>query len=103
MTQLMTASVLHSLVLFSVFVYLFSFQLSLSDHIHQVGTFKHPTIHWSNLSTFFTEPESFTELVGGPAALVTHCLVHLLPTYRQKLKSAKSMVKTVRRWTTRQS
>ncbi len=28
-----------------------------------------------------------------------HCLVHLIPTYRQKLKSAKPVVKTVRKWT----
>ncbi|KAL0186728.1 hypothetical protein M9458_018398, partial [Cirrhinus mrigala] len=31
--------------------------------------------------------------------LSDHCLVHLIPTYRQKLKSAKPVVKTVRRWT----
>ncbi len=28
-----------------------------------------------------------------------HCLVHLIPTYRQKLKSAKPVVKTVKSWT----
>ncbi|KAI5622218.1 hypothetical protein C0J50_18226 [Silurus asotus] len=28
-----------------------------------------------------------------------HCLVHLIPTYRQKLKSVKPVVKTVKRWT----
>ncbi len=28
-----------------------------------------------------------------------HCLVHLIPTYRQKLKSSKTLVKTVKRWT----
>ena len=31
--------------------------------------------------------------------LSDHCLVHLLPSYRQKLKSAKPVVKTVRKWT----
>ncbi|KAI2660088.1 LINE-1 retrotransposable element ORF2 protein [Labeo rohita] len=31
--------------------------------------------------------------------LSDHCLVHLTPTYWQKLKSAKPVVKTVRRWT----
>ncbi|KAL0201618.1 hypothetical protein M9458_004805, partial [Cirrhinus mrigala] len=31
--------------------------------------------------------------------LSDYCLVHLIPTYRQKLKSAKPVVKTVRRWT----
>ncbi|KAL0188176.1 hypothetical protein M9458_015275, partial [Cirrhinus mrigala] len=31
--------------------------------------------------------------------LSDHCLVHLIPSYRQKLKSAKPAVKTVKRWT----
>ncbi len=31
--------------------------------------------------------------------LPDNCLVHLIPTYRQKLKSAKPVVKTVKRWT----
>ncbi len=32
--------------------------------------------------------------------LSDHCLVHFIPTYRQKLKSAKTkVVKTVKRWT----
>ncbi len=34
-----------------------------------------------------------------PRAALELCLVHLIPTYRQKLKSAKPVVKTVRRWT----
>ncbi len=29
-----------------------------------------------------------------------HCLVHIIPTYRQKLKSAKPVLRTVKRWTT---
>ncbi len=32
----------------------------------------------------------------GPSA---HCLVHLIPIYRQKLKSAKPVLRTVKRWT----
>ncbi|KAL0147455.1 hypothetical protein M9458_057240 [Cirrhinus mrigala] len=31
--------------------------------------------------------------------LSDHCLVHLIPSYRQKLKSAIPVVKTVKRWT----
>ena len=31
--------------------------------------------------------------------LSDHCLLHLLPSYRQKLKSTKPVVKTVRKWT----
>ncbi len=35
------------------------------------------------------------------AALVLsdHCLVHLIPTYRQKLKLAKPVLRTFKRWT----
>ncbi len=31
--------------------------------------------------------------------LSDHCLVHLLPAYRQKLKSSKPILRTVKRWT----
>ncbi len=31
--------------------------------------------------------------------LSDHCLVHLIPTYRQKLKSVKPVLRTVKRWT----
>ncbi len=31
--------------------------------------------------------------------LSNHCLVHLIPTYRQKLKSEKPVLRTVKRWT----
>ncbi len=31
--------------------------------------------------------------------LSDHYLVHLIPTYRQKLKSAKPVIRTVKRWT----
>ncbi len=31
--------------------------------------------------------------------LSDHCLVHLIPTYRQKLKSVKPVIRTVKRWT----
>ncbi len=31
--------------------------------------------------------------------LSDHCLIHLIPTYRQKLKSAKPVLRTVKRWT----
>ncbi len=36
---------------------------------------------------------------GTALGLSDHCLVHLIPTSRQKLKSAKPVIKTVRRWT----
>ncbi len=42
-----------------VFVYLLSFQLSLSDYIHQGGTFEHLTIHLSNFFTYFHSTRKF--------------------------------------------
>ncbi len=33
-----------------------------------------------------------------PCSAGTHCLVHLLPAYRQKLKSSKPVLRTVKRW-----
>ena len=32
-------------------------------------------------------------------ALSDHCMLHLIPTYRQKLKCAKPVVRTMKRWT----
>ncbi|KAL0148770.1 hypothetical protein M9458_055948 [Cirrhinus mrigala] len=42
-------------------------------------------------------PDSFIIVLA--LGLSDHCLVHLLPAYRQKLKSAKPVVRTVERWT----
>lgn len=57
-------SVLHSSIV-SVVVYLFSSQLSLTDHKHQRGTFTHP------FYMTFTHPKGFTKhFVQGAAALL---------------------------------
>ncbi len=43
--------------------------------------------------------DAYHSVPRAALGLSDHCLVHLLPTYRQKLKSAKPVVRTVRRWT----
>ncbi len=53
---------------FCVFVYLFSFLLSLSGHFHQRGTSKHLRSAGQTFSPVFTELESFSELLVGAAA-----------------------------------
>ncbi len=54
MAPRMTASMLHSLVL-----YLFLFSAALSDYIHQGGTFEDFTIHLSNFFTTFHSAGKF--------------------------------------------
>ncbi|KAL0154303.1 hypothetical protein M9458_050416, partial [Cirrhinus mrigala] len=43
--------------------------------------------------------DAYHSVPRAALGLSDHCLVHLLPAYRQKLKSAKPVVKTVKRWT----
>jgi len=43
--------------------------------------------------------DAYRSVPRAALGLSDHCLVHLLPSYRQKLKSAKPVVKTVKRWT----
>ncbi len=43
--------------------------------------------------------DAYHSVPRAALGLSDHCLVHLIPAYRQKLKSAKPVVKTVKRWT----
>ncbi len=43
--------------------------------------------------------EAYHSVPRAALGLSDHCLVHLIPTYRQKLKSAKPVLRTVKRWT----
>ncbi len=43
--------------------------------------------------------EAFHSVPRAAPGLSDHCLVHLIPIYRQKLKSAKHVLRTVKRWT----
>ncbi len=43
--------------------------------------------------------EAYHSVPRAALGLSDYCLVHLIPTYRQKLKSAKPVLRTVKRWT----
>ncbi len=43
--------------------------------------------------------DAYHSVPRAALGLSDHCLVHLIPTYRQKLKSSKPVLRTVRRWT----
>ncbi|KAI7814255.1 hypothetical protein IRJ41_010952 [Triplophysa rosa] len=42
--------------------------------------------------------DAYHSVPRAALGLSDHCLVHLLPTYRQKLKSAKPVARTAKRW-----
>ncbi len=48
---------------------------------------------------YTTIKNAYHSVPRAALGLSDYCLVHLIPTYRQKLKSAKPVVKTVKRWT----
>ncbi len=43
--------------------------------------------------------DAYHSVPRAALGLSDHCLGHLIPTYRQKLKSAKPVLRTVNRWT----
>ncbi len=43
--------------------------------------------------------DAYHSVPRAALGLSDHCLVHLIPTYRQKLKSAKPVLRSVKRWT----
>ncbi len=48
---------------------------------------------------YTTIKEAYHSVPRAAVGLSDHCLVHLIPTYRQKLKSAKPVLRTVKGWT----
>ncbi|KAI2645419.1 putative RNA-directed DNA polymerase from transposon BS [Labeo rohita] len=48
---------------------------------------------------YTTIKNAYHSVPWAALGLSDHCLVHLIPSYRQKLKSAKPVVKSVKRWT----
>ncbi|CAM4610534.1 unnamed protein product [Leuciscus chuanchicus] len=48
---------------------------------------------------YTTTKDAYRSVARAALGLSDHCLVHLLPTYRQKLKTAKPVIRTVKRWT----
>ncbi len=47
---------------------------------------------------YTTIKEAYHSVLWAALGLSDHCLVHIIPTYRQKLKSAKAVLRTVKRW-----
>ncbi len=43
--------------------------------------------------------DAYHSVPRAALGLSNHCLVHLIPTYRQKFKSSKPVLRTVKRWT----
>ncbi|KAI2644150.1 RNA-directed DNA polymerase from mobile element jockey [Labeo rohita] len=48
---------------------------------------------------YTTIKDAYHSVPRAALGLSDHCLVHLIPTYRQKLKAAKPVLRTVKRWT----
>ncbi|XDV47522.1 hypothetical protein PO909_017127 [Leuciscus waleckii] len=48
---------------------------------------------------YTTIKNAYHSVPRAALGLSDHCLVHLIPTYRQKLKSAKPVIRTVKKWT----
>ncbi len=48
---------------------------------------------------YTTKKEAYHSVPWAALRLSDHCLVHLIPTIRHKLKSAKPVLRTVKRWT----
>ncbi|KAL0146691.1 hypothetical protein M9458_058031 [Cirrhinus mrigala] len=48
---------------------------------------------------YTTMKDAYHSVPRAALGLYDHCLVHLIPTYRQKLKAAKPVLRTVKRWT----
>ncbi len=59
-----------------------------------------PTRDSNILDYYYTAiKEVYHSVPWAALGLSDHCLVHLIPTYRQKLKLAKPVLRTVKRWT----
>ncbi len=59
-----------------------------------------PTRHSIILNHCYTIiKDAYHSVPQAALGLSDQCLVHLIPTYRQKLKSAKPVIRTVKRWT----
>ncbi len=51
------------------------------------------------ITVYTTIKDAFHSVPRAALGFSDHCLVHLIPAYRQKLKSAKPVLRTVKRWT----
>lgn len=59
-----------------------------------------PTRDMNTLDHCYTTiKNAYRSVPRAALGLSDHCLVHLIPSYKQKLKPAKPVVRTVKRWT----
>ncbi len=59
-----------------------------------------PTRNSKTLDHCYTAiKDAYHSVPQAALGLSDHCLVHLIPTYRHKLKLAKHVLRTVKRWT----
>ncbi|KAK3526680.1 hypothetical protein QTP70_031470, partial [Hemibagrus guttatus] len=70
---------------------------------HELPKFKHISFSTRDKNIldhcYTTIKDAYRSVPRAALGISDHCLVHLLPTYRPKLKSAKPVVRTVKRWT----
>ncbi len=88
------------LLFYSLFIYTLIKEIT---PVNCQNTRQHVTCptRYSNILAhcYTTIKHAYHSVPKATLGLSDHCLVHLLPTYRQILKSAKPVVKTVKRWT----
>ncbi len=90
---------IQTLVLFIIYLY-----FNKGNHSCELPKYRQhvtcPTRYSYILAHCYTTiKHAYHSVPKATLGLSDHCLVHLLPTYRQILKSAKPVVKTVKRWT----
>lgn len=82
----------------SLFIILVDFNKAELNHtlpIYRLHT-NCPTTYWTTTPQFLDAYHSVLQAALGQSY---HCLVNLIPTYKQKLKSVQPVVKTVKKWT----
>ena len=52
--------------------------------------------HWTTVTVL---KDAYRAVSRAALGLSDHCLLHLIPTYRQKLKTSKPVAKTLKKWT----
>ena len=74
---------------------------SLSDHLpHYTQYVDCSTRKDKTLDKCFGNiPDAYKSVRKPPLSTADHCMIHLLPAYKTKLKSSKPVVRTVKQWT----
>jgi len=67
---------------------------------HSTSNFKHPTFLSSYHPNIFVHKAAYRSLPRAPLGNSDHCLIQMVPIYKQKLKLARAVQYTSKRWTT---